>query len=84
MNGKTINIVKVRDPVNNRVIATIKNPQVKIEPFRDPEKNKIDLHQAIVDGVSNPLISSEPNMKYKDRFKGWQEILQLLGEKQMQ
>ena len=52
-------------------MATIKNPQAKIEPFRDPENSKIDLHQAIVDGISNPLISSEPNMKYKDRFKGW-------------
>ena len=46
-----IHIVKVRDPVNNNVIATIKNPSVKIEPYNDPLNNKIDLHSSIVNGV---------------------------------
>ena len=75
-----MHIVKVRDPVNNNVIATIKNPSVKIEPYKDPLNNKIDLYDSIVKRVSNPKISYEPNMTYKDRFEGWQEILQLIGK----
>lgn len=70
-----MHIVKVRDPVNNNVIATIKNPSVKIEPYKDPLNNQIDLHSSIVNGIQNPKISYEPNMKYKDRFRGWHEIL---------
>ena len=46
-----MHIVKVRDPVNNNVIVTIKNPSVKIEPYKDPLNNQIDLHSSIVNGI---------------------------------
>ena len=42
--GKAMNIIKVRDPINNNIIATVMNPNVKIEPFRDPKGSVIDLH----------------------------------------
>ena len=36
-------LVTVRDPIDNRVIAKIRNPKIGIKPYPDPELARLDL-----------------------------------------
>ena len=82
--GKITQLVKIRDPVDNRVIVNIRNPGVPIKPYKEPKKAHIDLNKSITNGERNPNITCEPHMRYSTSFKGWQAMVSVVSDKRKQ
>ena len=55
--GKITKVVRIRDPVDNRLIVSVRNPGIPIKTYTDREKSKLDLNKQITDGVRNPDIN---------------------------
>ena len=56
--GSLTKIVRIRDPIDKRLIVSLRNPGVPIKTYEDPENSKIDLNQSIINGENNPTINS--------------------------
>ena len=72
--GKMTKRVRVRDPIDRRLLVSLRNPQVPIKTYLDPENSKIDLNKSIIKGENNPTINLQPHLRYVDDFKGWQAM----------
>ena len=42
------------------------------------------MNKSIINGENNPTINNLPHLRYTEDFKGWQTMVQLLGDKRMQ
>ena len=59
-------IIKLRDPIDNHIIAKIRNPKIEIEPYKDPELARLDLDLLIQNGERTANFTAEPAMRYSD------------------
>ena len=82
--GKMTKRVRVRDPIDRRLLVSLRNPEVPIKTYQDPENSKIDLNKSIIKGENNPTINLQPHLRYIDEFKGWQAMAQLVDDKRRQ
>ena len=74
-------LVTVRDPIDNRIIAKIRNPKIGIKPYPDPELARIDIDKMIQNGEKNANISTEPTMRFSDQFTGWAAMISVVSDK---
>ena len=42
--GSLTKIVRIRDPIDKRLIVSLRNPGVPVKTYEDPENSKIDLN----------------------------------------
>ena len=63
--GQLTNLVHVRDPINNNIIASIRNPKVKISGYKDVSGGMIDMKQAIEDQTIPNFGMNDPPLKYE-------------------
>ena len=45
--GKYTNVVRVRDPLDNKIIVSIRDPKVRIVGYKDIKKGTINIDEAI-------------------------------------
>ena len=79
--GQLTNLVRIRDPVNGHLIASIRNPKIDIHPYKSHE-GVIDMYEAIVNAYVPIFNAEEQPLQFDDRRIGWHVMLDLIKEKQ--
>ena len=76
-------IVRIKDPCNGKLIASVRDPKVKIGPYRDMDKI-IDM-QAHIENRTNPQFYKEMSpLNFDEKKLSWGAMLELIKSKEQQ
>ena len=72
--------MKVKDPCTGHTLAEIKNPKVKIQPYKSME-GVIDIQDHIANRVTPKFFEDEPplNLGHSDTVFSWPKLSRLIS-----